>query len=322
MWRRWKSQYEDGLLFPVAAREMRSLMRGNRAPVALFLCTGIAITFGLFLFQWKLNVSALSVEEMAAVGRSLFAGIVLLETGLAVLLVPMLTGGLLTREYGQKSLDDLRLTRLTGMEIVLGKLLAGIGFAAVVMICMLPVLAMVFAFGGVSPVELIGSQLLVLALAAYFGAAAICYAAHYRHLIAILLLTWVLTPVTMLLGLPFQFSIVLTITLLTRGQEWITAHEGSWWKRRLPVILYGFFVMLPIMLLIPLLIFVCFVGFSPPVVMALLLRPDSFGLSDFLGVLRAVWWLLPIFSTLMLAYGAQAMLDDAAAEIRLREGEI
>ncbi|MHB0935068.1 MAG: hypothetical protein ACYDCO_04595 [Armatimonadota bacterium] len=304
----------------VTVREMRSLMRGNKAPGALLVCTGLAVAGGLAFLQWQLDFNApLSPERYAAIGRNLFIGIVLLEAVLAVLLVPILTAGMLAREYDQCAIDDLTLTRLTGMEIAWGKLAAGAGFAAVAMICLLPVLAVAFVLGGLSPAELIGSQVLVLALAVYFGAAAISYAAHYRNPAAVLLATWCITSLTMVFLLPFQFAIFFTVVLSTLGLDRIKRSEKPGWQSYLPEMLYGLFVTVPAMMLVPVLVALCFIGLNPPAALALLLLHDEIGVPNLFGMLNVVWWLLPLFSAVMLGYGAHTMLEDAAAMIRKTE---
>jgi len=120
----------------------------------------------------------------------LFAVIILLEAAL-VIMVPVFGAGLLQREYQQRTMDDLLLTRLGGAEIAVGKLTTVVGYYAVVRLCALPVLALTFLFGGVSPWEILCAQLLLLATAACTGAVGLYCAARYRGL-AITMITTIL----------------------------------------------------------------------------------------------------------------------------------
>jgi len=127
---------------------------------------------------------------MAKVGRYAFRALTLLEAGLILLLMPLLTAGTIGGERRRGTLDSLLLTRLTALEIVTGKLIGASGFVAVVMLCALPVLAVVFLYGGVAPWELAGSQLLLLATAGGVGAVGIYCSARFRHLRVAVILSY------------------------------------------------------------------------------------------------------------------------------------
>jgi len=312
-WRTAWERLEQGVL-PVARWEMRSLMRGNRAPVALFLCTGLAILFGLLTLQLRMTGSAPSPEVMVRLGRSLFTVIVLLQAGLAVLLAPLLAGGLIAREYQQQTLENQVLTRLTGMEIAWGKLVACLAFFMVVVVCTLPVLAVAFVLGGVSPWELFGSQCFVLGLAVYYGAAGLHYTARYRRLYAAVPAAWFSTLFMLFMILPFQFSIFTIVFIISLGSD----RSGLLQDRVMfgclgRNILVSIYMILATGILLPTLIIFSWTSFNPPVVLIVLLNHE--GLGDIFTLAAFLWWLVPFLSAAMLAYGAHTMLEDAAVTI-------
>jgi len=181
----------------VALWELRSLMRGWRAQLVLFICTAAICAIGLFVLEAAFQSQASRYdtaqqlnEAMARVGRQAFRALTLLEAGLILLLMPLLTAGTIGGERRRGTLEALLLTRLSALEIVTGKLFGASGFVAVLLLCALPVLSIVFLYGGVAPWELAGSQLLLLATAAGIGAVGIYCSARFRHQRVAVILTY------------------------------------------------------------------------------------------------------------------------------------
>ncbi|MHB0935066.1 MAG: hypothetical protein ACYDCO_04605 [Armatimonadota bacterium] len=177
----------------IALWELRSFMRGWRAQLALFLCTAAIIGLGLFLMHTaELNIKGQYsaeeevIEEMARVGRFIFQWLTLLEAGLIFFLMPLLSAGTIIHGRRTGTLESLLMTSFTLPEIVTGKLAGAAGFFAVVMLCALPIFAIVFFYGGVAPWELLFSQLMLLATAGGVGAVGLYCSARFRHLRAAL----------------------------------------------------------------------------------------------------------------------------------------
>jgi len=168
---------------PVVIRDMRAVMRGWQAPLALFLCTaaGVAAAWYLLDGAFRGGVDLTTPEGAALVGQALFRGMMVLEAGLVLVLVPLLTAGTITRERARHTLEALHLTRLTGLDIALGTLLAALGFFLLVLLVLLPIIALCALFGGVSPVELVEAQLLLVAAALALGALGVHRSAQDRY---------------------------------------------------------------------------------------------------------------------------------------------
>jgi ABC-type transport system involved in multi-copper enzyme maturation permease subunit len=165
----------------VALREMRGFMRGTRAPQALFLGTALAIAVNLaLLFLSPVIRHGGTLEETVQAGKATFHGVVVLEAVLVVLLVPLLTAGMVAWEYKRHTIEGLLLTRLTGMDIAAGKLIAATGFIAVALCCTIPIMATDALVGGVSLPEVVLSQLALLAIALCVGAFGLFMSARCR----------------------------------------------------------------------------------------------------------------------------------------------
>ncbi|MHB9107530.1 MAG: ABC transporter permease [Armatimonadota bacterium] len=165
------------LSFPVLMKEMRSRMRGIRAPILLFITTGLTVLVGLLIIgtQWSsfAGESYGGYNNMADIGKSLFIGLVILEGILCSLIAPALTAGAISIEREQQTLELLLLTRLSCTNIVLGKLLSSLGFLVVMLLCSLPVWAISFLLGGVDPGQLFWSLALIFVSVTLFGAIAL-----------------------------------------------------------------------------------------------------------------------------------------------------
>lgn len=164
----------DSLTFPVLMKEMRSRMRGARAPILLFITTALVALVACIVVvpQWD-NISGDMRSfnlTSASLGRQLFTVLTMLEALIIGLMTPGLTAGVITLEKEQESLPFLLLTRLSSSNIALGKLLSAVSFAIIVLLCGLPVMSIAFLLGGVAPVQVVLSTLVILALIFGFGA--------------------------------------------------------------------------------------------------------------------------------------------------------
>jgi ABC-type transport system involved in multi-copper enzyme maturation permease subunit len=170
----FSARLERTISLPVLMKEMRSRMRGIRAPVLLFFATGITITIGLLILALQWDEGGTSISEMsrhlADMGRSLFVGLMIVEGVLCALISPALTAGAISIEREQQTFELLLLTRLTSANLVLGKLISSLSFVLVVLICAMPVAAISFLLGGVDPAQFCWSLAIIVAVVVSFGA--------------------------------------------------------------------------------------------------------------------------------------------------------
>jgi len=179
-----RNRRRPSLALPVLMKEMRSRMRGIRAPILLFITTGLTILVGLLIVgsQWNTYAGGGTIDaysNMAEIGKSLFVGLVILEGILCAVIAPALTAGAISIEREQQTLDLLLLTRLSCTNIVLGKLLSSLGFLVVVLLCSLPVWAISFLLGGIDPGQMLWSLVLIFVSVTLFGSIALYCSTRY-----------------------------------------------------------------------------------------------------------------------------------------------
>ncbi len=162
---------------PVVVREGRVRWRGARA---YWLALGYACFLALVLW-WSYNssLSFLSTQDQtpmdalgtaAQLGHDLFKVLCFCQLGAWLLLAPILTAASISGERQKGLLEGLLLSRLRPEQIVYGKWVSALSLIVLLQLAGLPVMAVCFLLGGVSPGEVIGA-LAILLSAAGCGAA-------------------------------------------------------------------------------------------------------------------------------------------------------
>ncbi|HEY3418246.1 MAG TPA: ABC transporter permease subunit [Armatimonadota bacterium] len=209
---------------PILTKEMRTRMRGMRAPATLFVATGLAILVGIIILsmQWdsmQNNMSLQGYRQMTESGRSLFIGLVILEAVLCALITPALTSGAISTEREHQTLDLLLLTRLSGANIALGKLVSSLSFIGIILLCSLPVMAISFMLGGVDPWRFTKALLLLVSIILLFGAAGLYCSLRFQK-------TGTAVAVAYATCLAWAGFLPLTALLFTNYQNY-SASEGA-----------------------------------------------------------------------------------------------
>src|SRR5919202_528256 len=133
----------------VLGKELTTRMRGWRAA---------AIITGYLAFLAAVSLAVLSnpnapqsYAEAANMGKTLFTWLAGFQMALVIFVTPASTADAISGERQRQTLDLLLATRLSSPSIVLGKLVAGLAFDVLLILCSLPLFSLVFLFGGVSP---------------------------------------------------------------------------------------------------------------------------------------------------------------------------
>lgn len=154
---------------PILERELRSRWRRPLTYIVLFAYAAV-----LSWVAWQLSGTAIEQSSQLAEGYGAdtavkMPGVVLFERSVvAQVLVAlwasaMLCAPVIARERELKMLPELILANLSATQIVRGKWLATLGFAAVLLVIPLPLQALAFLMGGVSPSDWVGAAILQIA---------------------------------------------------------------------------------------------------------------------------------------------------------------
>ena len=167
-------------LNPVLRRELRVRMRGRRAFVVLgiyLIVLGLA-TYGIE--RIVVSADGGSIQSFQ-VGQIVFAGLALLEIILIGMVAPALTATAISAERERGTFDLLRATPVRPTSVVIGKLIAALGYAALLIVASIPMAGVVFLYGGVAPADVWAAFALLGATTLSFGMIGMVFSALARR---------------------------------------------------------------------------------------------------------------------------------------------
>ncbi|CAN5880387.1 hypothetical protein BH23PLA1_BH23PLA1_00250 [soil metagenome] len=211
------------------ARQRRFFLLRFGLGLILLLVMGYNFLFGRYWLGGRAS-GTLSPTEMAQFGLQI-ASTLLLAQGMLVLgLTPALVAGTIAEERQRKTLHYLLASRLSGVEIVLGKLGARMIHLAAFLALVLPILSLLTLIGGIDPWMLVLGYS-AMATTAYFVAGLSILVSVWRPKVReavsgayTLMLAWLVLP-PMLSGLTWVVAGPLSplYLALAKVHEWVAA---------------------------------------------------------------------------------------------------
>ena len=135
---------------PVYNREMKVSSRSIRLPLILAVFNLILAAFALASMAATVNQARSDAQIDYAAFLVIFRYVATIEFALVLFIMPSLTAGSISGERERGTLDLMLTTRLTPARIVFGKLMTSMSNVGLVLISSLPVLFLVFVYGGVT----------------------------------------------------------------------------------------------------------------------------------------------------------------------------
>lgn len=197
---------------PVVVKELRSRMRGHRAFAVLTLYLlalgGVAV---LVYLAYLSGSSSPGSTQGYTVGKGLFAAVLGVQIILVAFIGPAFTAAAISGERERQTFDILKTTLLSPHDLVLGKLVSALSYIFLLVLVSIPVQSIAFLLGGLSPVELVLSQLVILVAAVTYALYGLWCSAAMRSTIAATVATFA-GMLLVLLGLPL-FALLLLLVL-------------------------------------------------------------------------------------------------------------
>jgi ABC-type transport system involved in multi-copper enzyme maturation permease subunit len=159
----------------IGVKELRGRMRGRRAFVILTIYLALLGGFALMVerimeAQFNDPFSVTPATASPAIGQGIFAALLLLMTLQVVFLAPSSTAGAISLEREKQTLDLLVTTPISAFAIVIGKLLSALIYVFLLIAASIPLMAVVFVFGGVGPDDVVRGYVVLLVSAIGLGA--------------------------------------------------------------------------------------------------------------------------------------------------------
>ena len=181
------------VLNPIIEKELKTKMRGWKAPALL---TGYLVFLGLVVFiYFKLNNSISYRYGMGyfnpRVALDTYNVLAVFQFILILLITPALTGGSISGERERQTLDLLLCTNISPFSIITGKVVVSIAHVLLLVTASLPILSIVFLFGGISILDMILLFCFYLVTALMVACIGIFYSTVFRKSVVSIIMTYI-----------------------------------------------------------------------------------------------------------------------------------
>lgn len=154
---------------PVYQMEVGTYARASRVfwLIIAFNCVLSIITFVMFYtaFNGVSNMGAVDYDGLI----KLYTSMAYIEFGMVMLIIPATTAGAITGERERKTLDIMLVGNRHARTIVIGKFMANMRLIFIVMLSSIPIISMVFVYGGIKFVNLLQLFAIIMVAGAYIG---------------------------------------------------------------------------------------------------------------------------------------------------------
>jgi ABC-2 type transport system permease protein len=163
-----------GGISAIGVKELRGRMRGRRAfaiiTIYLLLLGGFALMAEkLVEANYMTGFGGSSAFAGAAIGQGIFAAVLMLMTLQVAFLAPSSTSGSISLEREKQTLELLIATPISSLAIIVGKLLSALVYVFLLIAASIPLMAVVFVYGGVGPEDVLRGYIVLLATALGLG---------------------------------------------------------------------------------------------------------------------------------------------------------
>ncbi len=163
-----------GGIAAIGVKELRGRMRGRRAFVILTIYLLLLAGFALMVERvmetmFENPFAGTSATASPTIGQGIFAALLLLMTLQVVFLAPASTAGAISLEREKQTLELLTTTPISSLAIVVGKLLSALVYVFLLIAASIPLMAVVFVFGGVGPEDVVRGYIVLIVTALGLG---------------------------------------------------------------------------------------------------------------------------------------------------------
>lgn len=165
---------------PVFRKELKLGVRSARLPIVMLIYNSVLAFISLLVFYTIIESARWSgIMDYTSV-IVLYIVVVGIEGILLAFIVPALTASTISGERERQTLDILLTTRMTPFGIISGKLMSSVSMIVLLVFSSIPVISIVFIFGGVSLADVIKIVLYLIFAAVFFGTMGISCSARFK----------------------------------------------------------------------------------------------------------------------------------------------
>jgi ABC-2 type transport system permease protein len=224
---------------PLLIKELRGRMRGARAFVVLTVYLLLLSCFtSLIYYAYTANARGPGGgPDMAYLGKTLFASIVMIEIFMVTFITPAFTAGAISGERERQTYELLRTTLLSARKLVFGKLSSALTYMLLLILAAVPMESLAFVLGGVVIEELAAALIVLLVTALAFAAIGLLFSAFLRTTLSSTVLSYI-TALMLTIGLP----VLMLISVALVESVWYDFDPSSSWVAEAALMYLIFFV--------------------------------------------------------------------------------
>lgn len=178
---------------PVFQKESRVSARSFRLALMMLAFNGILAIVALFNMYSVMEQVRMTAEVRYSSFLELYIFVATIEFILVIFIVPSITAGCISGERERQTLDLMLTTDMSTGQIVIGKIMASLQTVILLLISSLPVLSLVFVYGGVNGTDL-AMLLGYLAVTALFvGSMGLFFSAVFGKTMVASVVTYIVT---------------------------------------------------------------------------------------------------------------------------------
>lgn len=135
---------------PVYKRETMVTARSFRLALTILIFNGVLALVALLNMYSTLAQVRMTAEIQYASFLDLYLFVAVLEFIMLIFIMPAISAGSISGERERQTLDLMLTTQMTPLDIVFGKLMASLSTMFLLIVSSLPIIGMVFVYGGVT----------------------------------------------------------------------------------------------------------------------------------------------------------------------------
>jgi len=232
--RRWFRRESN----PLLVKELRGRMRGARAFIVLTVYLLLLSCFtSIIYYTYTANASGPGGGlEMAYLGKTIFASVVIIEIFMVTFITPAFTAGAISGERERKTYELLRTTLLSARKLVLGKLSSALTFMLLLILAAVPLESLAFVLGGVVVEELAVALVMLLVTALAFAVIGLLFSSFLRTTLSSTVSAYIVA-LMLTVGLP-----VLMLILLALVDSFMYDFDSAFWIVEAGLMYLAFFL--------------------------------------------------------------------------------
>lgn len=174
---------------PVYKKELKISVRSIRLPLIMFFYNALLAMIGLLVFYFIFQGNGYRSIDYGSV-LLVYTMIAVLEFALILFVVPAFTANAIAGEREKQTLEILLTTTLKPEQIIIGKLMSSISTVVLLVFSSFPVMAIVFAVGGVRFVDLLQYMVFACITAIFIGSIGILFSTLFKKTVPATVFTY------------------------------------------------------------------------------------------------------------------------------------